>query len=649
MSKKNIFLILTIVFLIFDVTLALIVFKPGIFKSSKSDKQPLAKEEKQIKVAEDESGNILSINTDTVGQYEKFEISFNNNKTYENPFNPEVVDVQAHFISPSGKEESWPAFWYQDYDKKTTTETNRRGEIVDREVYSTQDRPEWKIRYSPLETGEYLYYLTIKDQSGESKYPLDGSKLSFKSVKSAAPGFIQVSQKDDDYFIYSNGQTFFSVGHGPEVSLEKLAEYASNKMNIVQTEFVSGFKTGLDRLDKYDLERLFQFDELLNKAEELGIYLEMGALAGWPEFAEDKSKMDGNAHWDENYYNSKNGGPIDYPFQFDSNQQAKNHFKQLLRYYIARWGYSDNVFCWQLWGEFDMRNYTASPEGLNYYSEKSLISWHREMSEYIKSIDSRHLITTAEAEETIGEIWQLPTIDFVTIHNYGTGIESTLPAKIAKYQAYQKPIIVQEYGPVALSNPDLNEEEYRAAYHNPLWQTVMTGLAGSAMKWTWYGDPIEETMDLDNDYKIMSEFFAGADLANQSVDILTINDLSLKQNYEPIIRQKKTGESVTVREGGLRSTVDIYGIGNNQTAYLWLHDFRYSLLELQQTDYQAQNLSNIKFQLDNMQNGDYQAEFWNILTGEIVKTQTVKSDQGSLMIEAPDFQKDMAVKIRIDN
>lgn len=646
MTKKNIFLILTIIFLIFDAALALVVFKPSIFKSLRFvDKEPI-KEEKQIKVQEDESGNTLSINSETVGQYEKFEISFKNNITYNNPFNPEEIDIQAHFITPSGKEETWPAFWYQNYAKETATETNRRGALVDREIYSASGQPYWKVRYSPTEIGEYQYYLTIKDQSGEIKYPSDGGKLSFKSESSNSQGFISASSKDPDYFVYASGQTFFPVGHGPEVSLEKLEEYARNKMNIVQTEFVGGFKAGLDKLDKYDLERLYQFDELLNRAEELGIYLEMGAMVGWPEFAEDPSKMDGNAHWDENLYNSKNGGPIDYPFQFDSNRQAKDYFKQLLRYYIARWGYSANVFCWQLWGEFDMRNYTAYAASLNYYSEEALISWHREMSEYIKSIDSRHLITTAEAEETIDEIWRLPSIDFVSIHNYGAGIESTLPAKIAKYQIYQKPIIVQEYGPLALSNTGLSEEEYRVAYHNPLWQTAMIGLAGSAMKWTWYGDPIEGTMNLDNDYKIMSEFFAGTDFANQSVTALSISDLSLKQNFEPIVRQKRTGESVTVRAGGLRSPVDIYGIGNNQTVYLWLHDFRYSLLELQQTDYRAQTLSNIKFQLNNMENGDYQVEFWNTLTGQVEKRQ-ITTNNNVLIVEMPTFSKDMAVKLQI--
>jgi len=644
MNKKSLFLILTIVFFVFDVVLGLIVFKPEIFKSSKFRERPITKEEGQIIITDDQSGTTLAVNSQTVGQYEKFEISYQSPKQYANPFDPSIVDIQAHFISPTGKEESWPAFWYQDYEKSNQTVTNRRGEQVNQEVYTSQGEPLWKVRYSPTEIGEYQYYLTVKDQSGETRYPANGSKLSFKSEGSDVQGFIGVSQKDLDYFVYENGQTFFPIGHGPEVSLEKLDGYAKNKMNIVQTEFVGGFKAGLDKLDKYDLERLYQFDELLNRAEELGIYLEMGALVGWPEFAEDPSKMEGNAHWDENTYNSKNGGPIDYPFQFDSNQQAKNYFKQLLRYYIARWGYSSNVFCWQLWGEFDMRNYTAYAAGLNYYSEEALISWHREMSEYVKSIDSRHLITTAEAGDTIGAIWQLPDIDFVSIHNYGEGIETTLPEKIVKYQIYHKPILVQEYGPMALSNTGISEEEYRAAYHNPLWRTVMQKLSGSAMKWTWYGDPIEETMNLDNDYKIMAEFFLEADFTNQSVEELLISDLSPKQNYEPIIRQKRTGESVVVRPGGLRSPVEIFGLGNSQTAYLWLHDFRYSLTDLQQTGYQAQNLANIKFQLNNMANGSYQVEFWNTLTGQVEKRQFV-ADNNTLIIEAPDFQKDIAVKI----
>lgn len=638
MSKKNLFLILSMIFLIVDVVLALIIFKPSDLWSDK--------QEQKIEISDDKSDVKFYVNSEKVGQYEKFEISLKLPKQYSNPFDPEVVDVQAHFITPSGKEESWPAFWYQDYEKSTKTEqrTTPRGDTktVTRDVYAPNGEPVWKVRYSPTEVGEYQYYIIIKDQSGDIKYPADGSRLSFESVRSDSGGNIQISQNDHDYFIYQNGETFLPIGHGPEVDLEKLESYAKNKMNIVQAEFVGYFKAGLGQIDRYDLEKLFAFDELLQRAEELGIYLQMGALVGWPEFAE-VDEWSNNNHWNENFYNSKNGGPIDYPFQFDSDVMAKKYFKNLLRYYIARWGYSTNVFCWQLWGEFDMRNNTASAAGLRYFSEDAVVAWHQEISTYIKSLDSRHLVTTAEASATYERIWQLPSIDFVMIHNYGGSIESTLPDKIKDYQVFNKPIIVQEYGPEPILSDALSEAANRVAYHNPLWRTMMMKLAGSAMKWTWYSDPREQTMNLDNDYKIMSEFFAGIDFANQQIEILTPIDLTPQQYFEPVVftNEKKTR---TFRQGGNYSPVEIYGIGNLTEAYLWLHDIRYNLYEVQYADYNAESIGQVAFQLNNMQNGNYIIEFWDIRTGE-VNTQEATTSQGLLIIEVPNFQKDIAVKI----
>ena len=39
-----------------------------------------------------------------VGLYEKFELRIDLDAKYSNPFDPQQIDVQAEFISPSGKD-----------------------------------------------------------------------------------------------------------------------------------------------------------------------------------------------------------------------------------------------------------------------------------------------------------------------------------------------------------------------------------------------------------------------------------------------------------------------------------------------------------------------------------------------------------------
>lgn len=598
----------------------------------------------RIEIA-DVSGVRFFSNSNTVGLYQKYELSFRLPNEYSNPFDPEVVDIQAHFTAPSGKEDIALGFWYQDYSKKTITVQNRRGMMVERDLYEPRGPSEWKIRYSPVETGEYLFYVTVDDRRGETRYPEGDECFRFDTVESEERGFIGVSLKNPEYFVFTDARTFFPVGHGPEISPGKLAKYAENRINIVQAEFAEKFKAGTDFPDRYNQERLYKFDEILRHAEDLGIYLQMGALVGWPEFAEDKSKMDGNAFWEKNNYNSFNGGPIEFPFQFDTDPKAKKFFKRMLRYYIARWGYSQNIFCWQLWGEFDMRNYTASQVGSGYFSERAVITWHQEMSEYIKSLDPRHLVTTAEAEATYDRIWRMPSIDFVTIHNYGKQIETSLPEKIRKYQIYKKPVFVQEYGPEPLLTKNgLNEAAVRAAYHNPLWRTVMMKLSGAPMKWTWLGDAREENIDMDKDYKVIAEFFAESDFANRRVDVLKIIDNTPQRQFDAVVISKR-GNNRKIRDRGKFSPVDLYGIGNDKEAYIWIHDINYNLPQVQYTNYIPVNIEGVVFTLNGLAQGSFKVEFWNTRTGEVVEEDTLQTEGTSLTIKAPAFKEDLAVKV----
>ena len=617
--------------------------------------QSFPAQEDSVEIIEKNPEKKFRVNSEEVGQYEKFELSFRLPKRYHNPFDPREIDIRAHFISPSGQEESWPAFWYQDYDKETKTrKVTRRGntKIVSRDFYYPKGEPEWKVRFAPKETGEYKYYLTIKE--GQSnylmRYPKDGSMFSFNSVKSDNKGYIKVSDNDSDYFSYESGETFFPIGHGPILNIEKLEKYSSYNMNIVQTEFNYDFMIEHTKVGIYDLVRAFKADNLLKLAEELGIYLQI-VFESWPKWAENKPETGGNVYWTENAYNRVNGGPINYPLQFDSDKAAKQYFKNRLRYSIARWGYSGNIFSWHLWGEYDIRMNMASTEGQRYYSQEGIVSWHKEMSEYIKSCDKRHMVSTAEAliQDKSPEIWNFNAIDFITVHNYENPIDWRLPQKVREYIDFgiNKPIMVQEYGPEPyIGLLSLSEEANRIGYHNPLWQTVMMKLAGAPMKWTWQEDPREDTMNLDGDYQVLCEFFKDSDLANERMEILNPVDLSLKQRFKTLNHHGKRRTKL-IREGGRFSPVEIYGIGSGEKAYLWIHDLRYNLYEIQNTDYRPQIMVDIKFQLNNLKDEKYRVEFWDTRTGGIFEIKEVEAIQGRLIVEAPEFKKDIAVRINI--
>jgi hypothetical protein len=49
---------------------------------------------------------------DSVGLFEKFEVSLELKCEFVNPFDPDDIDIQAVFTSPSGKKWNIPGFYY---------------------------------------------------------------------------------------------------------------------------------------------------------------------------------------------------------------------------------------------------------------------------------------------------------------------------------------------------------------------------------------------------------------------------------------------------------------------------------------------------------------------------------------------------------
>ena len=59
----------------------------------------------------------------------------------------------GHFIAPSGRRRRVRAFWFQDYNRSIVG--------VD-ETLTPVGPPEWKLRFTPSEVGEYRYRLEVR-------------------------------------------------------------------------------------------------------------------------------------------------------------------------------------------------------------------------------------------------------------------------------------------------------------------------------------------------------------------------------------------------------------------------------------------------------------------------------------------------------
>ena len=138
-------------------------------------------------------------------------------------------------------------------------------------------------------------------------------------------------------------------------------------------------------------------------------------------------------------------GYLTDPWDFFTNPRAKTDFKKMLRYVIARYGYSDNIFAWELWNEVSH---------LTDYMEKHEESteWHIEMANFIKGIDAYNHMVTSSIGPPSGDdpLHSIKELDFANVHLYGGYNYSTVLLDnyiVPIWQNNNKPILMSEVAP----------------------------------------------------------------------------------------------------------------------------------------------------------------------------------------------------------
>jgi len=424
----------------------------------------------------------IYVNRRQVALYEKFEITFDLDGNWDNPFDPVQVKVDAEFTSPDGDVLVVPGFFYQQY-----TRILKDGE----DLYKPTGKPVWKVRFVPTETGQYTYQIKVTNE---------GQTIASKEDKlictadTANHGFVRVSKNNPLYFEYDDGTPFFALANckwwDNIGDIETFyAEFARAGGNMTRN-FVSRIGELVDppvsRPDrgfgKIDLDRAWRHDQMLELCEKLGICQQLAIANGTYFLKWDKNR------WRMCVYNKFQGGFLDSQSgqakEYLTNKLARENFKGTLRYFVARWGYSTAVFSWNLWNEIDL-----IPEYDKLRNEAR--EWHREMAQYLKQIDwAEHVIhTNFKTINGDSHLDALPEMDIVSVNTY-TSMNFAPVAELwikRHISAYQKPVMFSEFG----IGHSYGEEGYaphdpdRIMAHNGMWSTTMSGSAGTGMAFGW--------------------------------------------------------------------------------------------------------------------------------------------------------------------
>jgi len=538
----------------------------------------------------------VSIVTDEIKKWNKVEISFLVDGFDGNPFDPEDIDLTGEFTSPSGEKYVMPAFWYQPYQ-----------EFKNLGVYPVGN-PDWRLRFAPTEVGTWKYSIYSRYKG----YTIDSISGEFKAADSDNRGFIRIEPEKRRHFIFDNGEPYIAVGENVcwynhsyldyERWYTALSENGGNYSRVWMATW--GFalvwkETGISDYTNR-LDRAYQLDKVMEMAEEKGIYTAL-VILNHGQFSSQT-----NPEWHDNPYNKKNGGYLDSPKQFFTDERAKEQFKKRLRYIVARWGYSTNILTWELWNEVN---------GTDSYSKRNVEAWHGEMAEYLKSIDPyKHLVSSSTwwTDRPIA----IDELDFINVHAYSL---KNFCIEIPRYQSefyedFKKPVLFSEMGIAHDGNETAKMDPEGIHLHQGLWAGMMGGGAGTGMTWWW--DSYIEPYNLYHAFRPVSEFAKYIPWKDKSLDMISDGDVKLSKSKARAIGYKT-------------------GTG----AYLWIYDGDYSYKNKKAETFDD---TTIEIRLDD---GEYEVYWFDTYQGTKTNIEKAKVSNGKLLLKMPQWNKDIALVI----
>lgn len=417
-------------------------------------------------------------------QWTKVEYSIFGLPEAANPFDPDCIRVDASITAPSGKVMVVPAFWYQGYV---------RGMDGSAEMLTAKGSPEWKLRYTPEELGEYHIALQLSINDGEMATVAESDFTTASLPEEVRPGWVRVAT-DGRYFETTEGKPLRLIGEnvcwagsrGTRDFDDWFSAMEKSGMNFARLwldPWDMTFEHTPGTLNRYSQEGAWKLDHVFSLAEANGIYLMLCLDHHGMYQADDKGWGGTNNFWNRsNPYSTDLGGPCANADEFFTSPEAAKFYEKRLRYLIARYGYSTHLHSWQFFNEID-----------NIYRQKVIVpehvlEWHKRMAPVLKRMDPYgHLVTTSlTGGSQRDEYWQIPGMDYTMYHSYGDPAPGRRVSLIAAryHKDFKKPFMIGEYGTSAYKL-NLDNDPYLRGFRQILWCGVTSGSCGTAMSWWW--------------------------------------------------------------------------------------------------------------------------------------------------------------------
>jgi len=334
----------------------------------------------------------------------------------------------------------------------------------------------------------------------------------------------------------------------------------------------------------------FLLDKLVETAEQCGVYLQLVMLTRdhyMPLLRKDNTR--------------------DY-------DRAIEYGKRLVRYFVARWGYSTHVAAWEYFNEMN--------PGLP--TER----FYRELGEYLRRIDVNRHLRANSAWASPSKDYRHPELDTADIHWYmrpaagelwkdaAAGVLSR--ARLARKHAPSKPVLLSEFGMTdnQWRRPgELDRDKEFVHLHNGLWASALSGLASTVCHWYW--DDVH-AKDMYHHYRPIAAFVA--DIPFTTADLRAAS--------------AACGEKLRV-----------VGLQADSSAYLWISDPNATWWKLSVERAGPAETKGASLEVTGLKAGAYRVEWWDTWKGQVIRRDAARASKDALRLAVPAFSRDIACKI----
>ncbi len=285
----------------------------------------------------------------------------------------------------------------------------------------------------------------------------------------------------------------------------------------------------------------------------------------------------------------------------------------LMRYVVARWGYSTHVGAWEFFNEMDPGVPTDS--------------FYEALNSALETMDIHHHLIGTSTWSPSARDCRLECLDIAMVHHY-LRVDSDQPFQSAvaavenlsdflRKNASAKPALIAEFG---LATPQWGQSDWMRKdsegihFHNALWASTFAGLSGTTLFWWW------EEVDRQRGYV----------------------------HYQPLaayMQNESFAGMEVVRLKGKPDALDVWGYRTERLARLWLYDSAFNWWQQVAEKREPARIASAEIPLKDVVPGTYTIEWWDPWTGRILRRDSVHTQGTLLLMEPPSFIRDLACKI----